>query len=83
VQVTLAHKENGWVLFEPVPPEGFEPFEHTLRLPSGRSGAKLCERLHEGVGLPYLLWISVYTGMCCSHRRRMPMVECTACVGAW
>ena len=26
------------------------------------TGAKLCERLHEGVGLPYLLWISVYTG---------------------
>ena len=71
------------MLFEPVPPEGFEPFEHTLRLPSGRSGAKLCERLHEGVGLPYLLWISVYTGVCCSHRRRMPMAECTACVGAW
>jgi hypothetical protein len=37
-----------------------------INLSAGRlaafTGAKLCERLHEGVGLPYLLWISIYTG---------------------
>ncbi len=39
-QVTVAHKELGWVLFEPVPPEGAEAHVHDLRLPAGRAGAQ-------------------------------------------
>ena len=39
-QVTVAHKELGWVLFEPLPPEGAEPHVHDLRLPAGRVGAQ-------------------------------------------